>query len=163
MDVVGPLPIATAQKKFLLVATNYFSKWVGAEAHVSIKDKDVSKFVWKNIVCRFEVPWAIVTDNGPQFDNIVFRTFCSELNIKNLYSTPRYPQNNGQAETTNKTLLSVVKKLLEGVKEKLVDELFRILWLTEQHLNGQQGPLLLPLLIGWRSLFQLRLACLLPK
>ena len=56
MDVVGPLPIATAQKKFLLVATNYFSKWVGAEAHVSIKDKDVSKFVWKNIVCRFEVP-----------------------------------------------------------------------------------------------------------
>ena len=69
-------------------------------------------------------------DNGPQFDNIVFRTFYSELNIKNLYSSPRYPQNNGQVETTNKTLLSVVKKLLEGVKEKLMDELFRILWLT---------------------------------
>ena len=69
-------------------------------------------------------------DNGPQFDNIVFRTFCSELNIKNLYSTPRYPQKNRQVETTNKTLLSVVKKLLEGVKEKLMDELFRILWLT---------------------------------
>ena len=73
---------------FLLVATNYFSKWVKAEAYVSIKDKDVSKFIWKNIVCRFRIPRAIITNNGPQFDNAVFRTFCSKLDIKNLYSTP---------------------------------------------------------------------------
>ena len=45
MDIVGPLPTAPAQKKFLLVATDYFSKWVEAEAYASIKDKDVTKFV----------------------------------------------------------------------------------------------------------------------
>ena len=45
MDIVGPLPAAPAQKKFLLVATDYFSKWVEAEAYASIKDKDVTKFV----------------------------------------------------------------------------------------------------------------------
>ena len=55
MDIVGPLPAAPAQKKFLLVATDYFSKWVEAEAYASIKDKDVTKFVWKNIVCRFGI------------------------------------------------------------------------------------------------------------
>ncbi|RVW47932.1 Transposon Tf2-12 polyprotein [Vitis vinifera] len=44
MDIVGPLPAAPAQKKFLLVATDYFSKWVEAEAYASIKDKDVTKF-----------------------------------------------------------------------------------------------------------------------
>nr|CAN76908.1 hypothetical protein VITISV_006597 [Vitis vinifera] len=92
MDIVGPLPAAPAQKKFLLVATDYFSKWVEAEAYASIKDKDVTKFVWKNIVCRFGIPQAIIADNGPQFDNIAFRNFCSELNIRNSYSTPRYPQ-----------------------------------------------------------------------
>ena len=43
MDIVGPLPVATAQKKFLLVATDYFSKWVEAEAYANIKDKDVTK------------------------------------------------------------------------------------------------------------------------
>ena len=48
MDIVGPLPVVVAQKKFLLVATNYFSKWVEAEVYANIKDKDVSKFVWKN-------------------------------------------------------------------------------------------------------------------
>ena len=45
MDIVGPLPAAAAQKKFLLVATDYFTKWVEAEAYASIKDKDLTKFV----------------------------------------------------------------------------------------------------------------------
>ena len=45
MDIVDLLPIATTQKRFLLIATNYFSKWVEVDAYASIKDKDVSKFV----------------------------------------------------------------------------------------------------------------------
>ena len=53
----------------------------------------------------------------------MFRTFCSKLNIKNLYSTPCYPQNNRQADVTNKTLLNALKKMLEWAKGKLVDKL----------------------------------------
>ena len=113
MDIVGFLPTGAAQKKFLLIATDYFSKWVEIEAYVNIKDKDVFKFTWKNIVCWFGIPWAIVIDNGPQFENVIFWTFCVELNIKNLYSTPHYPQSNGQTEVTNKTLLNALKKMLE--------------------------------------------------
>ena len=56
IDIVGPLPTALAQKKLLLVATNYFSKWIEVEAFASIKDKDVTQFIWKNIVCRFGIP-----------------------------------------------------------------------------------------------------------
>ena len=51
-----------------------------------------------------------------------------ELNIKNLYLTPRYPQNNKQEEATNKTLLNALRKRLEGAKGKWVDELLGILW-----------------------------------
>ena len=127
MDIINPLPTGVAQKKFLLVATDHFSKWVEAEAHASIKDKDVSKFVWKNILCRFKIPRATVIDNDPQFDNIVFRTFCSELNIKNLYSTLCYPQSNRQVDVTNKTLLNALKKMLERVKRKWADELPEVL------------------------------------
>ena len=101
VDIVGPLPAAVAQKKFLFVATDYFSKWVEAKVYASIKDKDVTKFVWKNIICRFGIPQTIIADNVPQFDSITFQNFYSELNIRNSYSTPRYPQSNGQAEATN--------------------------------------------------------------
>lgn len=65
MDIVGSLLVAATQKKFLLVTIDYFSKWVEAEAYTSIKDKDISKFVWKNIVCWVEVLQAILVDNGP--------------------------------------------------------------------------------------------------
>lgn len=64
MDLVGPLLTDITQKKLLLVATDYFSKWVEVEAYANIKDKYVTKFVWKNIVCRFEVLHAIVINNG---------------------------------------------------------------------------------------------------
>lgn len=64
MDLIGPLLTDITQKKLLLVATDYFSKWVEAEAYVNIKDKYVKKFVWKNIVCWFKVPHAIVINNG---------------------------------------------------------------------------------------------------
>ncbi|KAL6344991.1 hypothetical protein AAG906_007722 [Vitis piasezkii] len=117
-----------AQKKFLLVATDYFSKWVEVEAYASIKDKDVTKFVWKNIICRFGIPQTIIADNDPRFDSITFRNFCSELNIRNLYSTSRYPQSNGQAEATNKTLITALKKRLEQAKGKWVEELPSVLW-----------------------------------
>ena len=115
MDTVGPLPVAATQNKFMLVAIFQQGQWrlqVFLEEH------------------RMPVrsPQAIVANNGPQFDNIAFRTFCTELNIKNLYSTPYYPQSNGQAETTNKTLLTALKKRLEWVKGKWVDELLEALW-----------------------------------
>ena len=45
IDIVGSLPTAPAQKKLLLVATDYFSKRVEAKAFFSIKDRDVTQFV----------------------------------------------------------------------------------------------------------------------
>ena len=76
IDIVGPFPIAPAQKKLLLIATDYFSKWIEADAFSSIKDRDVTRFVWKNIVCRFGIPRSIVSDNGPQFDSWIYQDFC---------------------------------------------------------------------------------------
>ena len=100
IDIVGPLSIAPAQKKLLLVAVDYFSKWIEADAFSSIKDRDVNRFIWKNIVCRFSIPRSIVSDNGSQFDRRVYRDFFKELKIKNLYSTPWYPQSNDQEEAS---------------------------------------------------------------
>lgn len=65
MDIVSPLPVAATQKKLLLIATNYFSKWVESKAYASIKDKDVSKLVWRNIACLYGILQAIMVDNGP--------------------------------------------------------------------------------------------------
>ena len=70
-DVVGPLSEigseASKQKSFILTVTEYYTKSAEAEAFAEIKASTVVKFIKTNIIARFGVPKAIVTDNGPQF------------------------------------------------------------------------------------------------
>ena len=82
IDIVGPLPLGKRQVKFLLVAIDYFTKWVEAEPlAVIIKDK-IQTFVWKNIVCRFGIPRTIISNNGRQFDSRRFKEFYAKLGIQ---------------------------------------------------------------------------------
>ena len=127
LDILGPFPRATGNRRFVLVAVDYFTKWAEAEALANIRDIDVKKFVWKNIVTRFGVPNSLVSDNGLQFDSKAFRAFCSDLGIKNKYSTPAYPQSNGQAEAVNKMILNGLKRRLDRAKGRWVEELPNVL------------------------------------
>ena len=128
LDIVGQFPKAVGNKKYLLVGTDYFTKWVEAEPLANIRDVDAKRFVWKNIATRFGVPHVLISDNGLQFDSKMFRKYCGELGITNRYSTPAYPQGNGQAEAVNKVILSGLKKRLDDAKSKWVEELPHVLW-----------------------------------
>jgi len=88
MDIIGPLHRSTRGVQYLLVLTDYFLKWIEAEAYVNIKDSAVKTFIWKNIICRHDVRYEIVTDNGPQFISHEFEAFCLDWGIKVSYSTP---------------------------------------------------------------------------
>ena len=127
LDIVGPFPKAMGNKKYLLVGTDYFTKQVEAEPLANIRDVDAKKFVWKNIVTWFGVPHVLISDNGLQFDSKMFRKYCGELGITNRYSTLAYPQRNEQAEAVNKVIVSGLKKRLDDVKGKWVEELPHVL------------------------------------
>ena len=114
-------------KKYLLVGTDYFTKWVEIEFLTNIRDVDAKRFVWKNIVTRFGVPHVLISDNGLQFNSKTFRSYCDELGIMNRYSTLAYPQGNEQAETVNKVIVNGLKKRLDDAKEKWVEELPHVL------------------------------------
>ncbi|XP_019418532.1 PREDICTED: uncharacterized protein LOC109329311 [Lupinus angustifolius] len=59
MDILGPFPQATGQLKFLIVAIDYFTKWIEAEALASITSANIQKFTWRSIITRFGIPSAI--------------------------------------------------------------------------------------------------------
>ena len=84
--------------------------------------------MWKNIVCKFGVLKVLVSDNGRQFDNALFRDFCLHFGIQNYYSSPAHPQASGQVEIANRFLLKIIKTRLKGVKGVWPDELPRVLW-----------------------------------
>ena len=124
LDIVGLLPRASGNRQWLIVATDYFTKWVEAEPLTHITDADSKKFVWKNIIC---IPRVLMSDNETQFDSGPFKAFCEQYRIRNHFSTPGYLQGNGQAEFSNKTLLDGIKKSLEKAKGRWVEELPSIL------------------------------------
>ena len=128
MDIVGPFPKAVGNKKYLLVDIDYFTKWVEAEPLANIRDVDAKKFIWKNIVTRFEIPHTLISDNSLQFDNKAFRRYCCDLGITNRYSTPAYSQRNGQTEAVHKVMVNGLKKRLDDVKGRWVEELPHVLW-----------------------------------
>ena len=92
---MGPFPTAIRQLKFLVVSIDYFTKWVEAKALATITEKNIRSFVWKSIVCRYGIPRVLVSDNGKPFGNEAFRDFCSQLGIRNHYSSPAHAQANG--------------------------------------------------------------------
>ena len=123
-----------------MVGTYYFTKWVEAEPLANIRDVDVKKFIWRNIVTRFGVPCTLISDNGLQFDSKAFRRCYCELGITNRYSTPAYPQGNGQVEAVNKVIVSGLKKRLDDAKGRWVEELPHVLWTyrtTPQRSTGE--------------------------
>ena len=91
LDIVGPFSKAVGNNRYLLVDTDYFTKWVEPKPLVNIKNVDSKRFVWKNIVTRFRIPHMLISDNGLQFDNKAFMRYCCDLGITNRYSTPAYP------------------------------------------------------------------------
>jgi len=103
-------------------------KWVETEPLSNIKNANVKRFVWRNIITRFGIPHTLISNTGLQFDSKAYRRYCGELDIRNRYSTLAYPQKNRQAEAVNKVIINGLKKMLNEAKGRWMDELPHVLW-----------------------------------
>ncbi|KAJ0942260.1 putative integrase, catalytic core, ribonuclease H domain, ribonuclease H-like superfamily [Helianthus annuus] len=140
MDIVGKLPKAPGGKVFMLAMTDYFSKWIEAEAFAQVREKEVISFIKRNIITGFGIPSEIICDNGSQFIGRKTTNFCDSWGIKMITSTPVHPQANGQAESSNKIIINNLKKKLGSKKGKWAEELPYVLWAdrtTPKNATGQ--------------------------
>jgi len=114
--------------KYLVVAIEYFTKWIEAEPVAQITTHKIQHFIWKNIVCRFGIPKHLVSDNGTQFAIQLLGKLCTKLGIKQVFASVQHPQTNGQVESANRVLLRGLKRRLEKAKGTWADEVPRIVW-----------------------------------
>ena len=105
LDVVGEINLKYSKShKYILTATNYFSKWTKVIPLKVINDTEVIQFLQWNIVIRFGVPNCLVFDNAKYFSSLKIVEFALKCNINIKYSANYYPQGNQVVESTNKTL-----------------------------------------------------------
>ena len=115
-DLVGQVyPNSANGHKYIIAATEYFTKWFEAIPLTYITGKQISKFILNYIICHFGIPQDITTDNGTPFKNQEVATLCQKFGITHHFSTRYYPQGNGQAEATNTTILKILKKVIDAV------------------------------------------------
>ncbi|XP_065860901.1 uncharacterized protein [Euphorbia lathyris] len=118
LDVIGPIePKASNGHRFILVAIDYFTKWVEAASYASVTKTVVTKFMKNNIVCRYGLPERIITDNEKNFNNKTMEEMCMHFKIKHHNSTPYRPKMNGAVEAANKNIKKIVQKMALTYKD----------------------------------------------
>nr|XP_025679639.1 uncharacterized protein LOC112779552 [Arachis hypogaea] len=128
VDLLGPFPVGPGQVKYLIVAIDYYTKWIEAEPLASISSSNCRKFMWRQVITRFGIPEVVISDNGTQFIDKKFTEFLNGLGIRQKFSSVEHPQTNGQVESANRIILSGLKKRLDNKKGAWADELASDLW-----------------------------------
>ena len=111
IDFVGPLPQTEKGNKYIIVAIDYFTKWPEAKALKEASAKEVSIFIFEDIICRHGCPQKILSDRGSHFNNQLIKDLTQKFEIKHNFSTPYHPKTNGLVERFNKTLCEALAKL----------------------------------------------------
>ncbi|GKC22341.1 reverse transcriptase domain-containing protein, partial [Tanacetum coccineum] len=104
IDIVGPFSEGPGKVKFLIVAMDYFTKWIEAKTVATITGNQVKKFVWDNIVCHFGILGEIASDNV------------------------KHPQSNGLVKRANRSLGEGIKTRLGDGNKNWIEELPHVLW-----------------------------------
>jgi transposase InsO family protein len=147
--LLGPLRPAQGNLKYVVVAVEYFSKWIKAKPLATITSAIVQNFFWQNIVCRFGVPKAITVDNGTQFDAKTFKTFCSQIGTKIHFASVRHPESNGLVERANGIITTgIMKSIFNQPKGKWSDELIKVVWNHNTVVSRSKGFTPFKLLFG---------------
>ncbi|GJT50775.1 reverse transcriptase domain-containing protein [Tanacetum coccineum] len=137
--VPRPFPEGPGKVKFLIVAMDYFTKWIEAKPVATITGAQVKKFIWDNVVCRFGLPREIVSDNGKQFKDKPFKDWCEKLSIRQCFASVKHPQTNSLVERANRSLGDGIKARLGGHNKNWVEEISHVLWAHRTMIKSSNG------------------------
>ena len=129
MDFIGQInPPSSKEHRFVLVATDYFTKWSEAVPLKNMTHREVIEFITEHIIHRFGIPQTLTTDQGSSFISKEVCAFTELYKIKLLNSSPYYAQANGQAESSNKIFIKLIKKKIEENPKRWHEVLSEALW-----------------------------------
>jgi len=128
LDFIGEIhPASSSQQRWILISTDYFTKWIEAIPIRSYSHKVIIGFP-EDIKVKFSCPNIIITANVASFKAEPLIKFCEDFEVSLIHSTPYYPQGNGLAKSSNKSLIMVTKILLEDNKKACYSKLKFSLW-----------------------------------
>ena len=149
IDCVGPLPETDNKNKYIIVMTDYFTKWPEAAAVQDIKATTIAKFLYDFVFSRYGTPEKIITDQGTSFDNQLVDALLQIMGTQHTMTTAYHPQTNGQTEKFNGTLCNTIAKHMIKEGGSWDQWINTVLWeyRTQPHSSTKHRPDIM--LYGW--------------
>jgi len=113
---------------YILVAVYYVSKWIEAIPSRNNDHKTVIKFLKENILSRFGIPRAMISDGGTHFSNKPFESLMKKYGITQKVATPYHPQTSGQVELANREIKQILEKTVNPNRKDWSSRLNDALW-----------------------------------
>ncbi|XP_028055050.1 uncharacterized protein K02A2.6-like [Camellia sinensis] len=157
-DLVSPIAQQSKGHRWILAVTEVSTKWVQTIPIRKVDGARVANFIKENIICRFGIPKVMLSNNGTPFVNRHAGRLLDAYQIKHQKSSPYYPQGNGQAEATNKTLIRILSKMMDEAGDTWSEQLSVALWAyrTSKRKPTQATPF--SLVYGSEAVFPVELA-----
>jgi len=129
LDIIGEIvPNSSKQHRYILTATDHFTKWVEAVPLKTTNAEHIIDFVNQFIITRFGLPSSLMFDNASYFSGNAMTEFALKIGFKLKYSANYYPQGNGLAESTNKNLIIIIKQTIDQNHKNWHKSLMYALW-----------------------------------
>ena len=91
LDFVGPINPPSKQKVYIIVYTNYMTKWVEVLSLFEANDQAVMDFLYGEIFTHFGVPKDIVTNGGSQFVSHKMEALLQKYHFQHMITSPYHP------------------------------------------------------------------------
>eukprot|EP00253_Pinus_taeda_P005102 PITA_05102 len=129
LDIIGEIvPHSSNQHRYIITATDYFTKWVEA-IQLKVANSDaIIEFIDQFIITKFGVPNALIFYNASYFSGSSIFEFSLKRSFKLKYSANYYPQGNSLAESTNKNLFKIIKRTVDQNQKNWPKSLIFVLW-----------------------------------
>eukprot|EP00253_Pinus_taeda_P006692 PITA_06692 len=128
MDFIRPINPPSKQKQYIIVCTDYLTKWGENKAIKEATKEKVVEFLTENVFYKFGYPRELVIDQGSQFTSNMIEEMLRHHKIKHRTSTPYHPQANEQVDVTNRALEGILTKVVSSSRKDWAERLVVATW-----------------------------------
>jgi hypothetical protein len=128
VDFIDCNPTLARGHQHIIVVVNYFTKWYKAMPTMKSDGKTATFFIFNQIITRFGIPSEIITDHGNHFQNEMMVELASKMGFKHGHSSPYYLGEKGQVEAINKSLKTILQKIVSRSNSNWHIMLYPALW-----------------------------------